>query len=321
MTTTKHWGWGIAAACFAAAVGAQGYPAKPLRLVIPFPPGGSNDIVGRMVATQLSERLGQTIVVDNRAGAGGIIGTEMVAKAPADGYSLLLISVAYAFNTSLYKKIPYDPERSFAPVSILATGPVALAVHQGLPVSSTAELIALAKQKPGALQFASAGVGSFQHLAGELFRLQTGINVVHIPYKGGGPAALDVIAGHAHYQLGSLIQTLPHHRAGKLKVLATSGAQRSPILPEIPTIAETVPGYAADNWWGILVAAATPQPIIDRLHKEIAAVLTTPETQKRFAAEGAQVVQGMAAAEFGKFIVSETSKWARAVRESKITGD
>jgi tripartite-type tricarboxylate transporter receptor subunit TctC len=296
------------------------YPSKPVRLIIPFPPGGSNDIVGRMVATQLAERLGQQVVVDNRGGAGGIIGTELAARAAPDGYTLLLVSVAYAYNTSLYKKLPYDPIKSFTPVAMLGTGPVALAVYAGLPANSVRELIALAKEKPGALQYASAGVGTFQHLAGELFRIQAGINVVHVPYKGGGPATMDVIAGHAHYSTGSLIQYLPHLRSGKLRVLGTGGATRSPLLPDVPTIAEAVPGYEANNWWGMLAPAGTPAPLVERLHRELSAILTSAETQRRFQTEGAEAVQ-MSSAEFGKLIAADTEKWARVVKEAGITAD
>ena len=296
------------------------YPSRPVKLIIPFPPSGSNDIVGRMVATQLSERLGQQVVIENRGGAGGTIGTDLAAKASPDGYTLLLISVAYAFNTSLYKRIPYDAERAFAPVALLATGPVALAVYPGLPVNSVGELIALAKAQPGKLTYASAGVGSFQHLACELFRLQAGIDIVHVPYKGGGPATMDVIAGHAQISPGSLIQAIPHIRAGKLKVLGTSGAKRSPLLPDVPTIAETLPGFDATNWWGILVPAGTPQPIVDRLHKELGIVLASSETERRFRAEGAEVVQ-MSPVAFGNLIASETAKWARVVKQAGISAE
>ena len=300
---------------------ADAYPAKPVRLIIPFPPGGSNDIVGRMVATQLGERLGQQVVVDNRGGAGGTIGTDSAAKAAPDGYTLLLISVAHAFNASMYKKLPYDPIKSFTPITQLGTGPVALAVYAGLPVNSVKELIALAKAKPGSLQYASAGVGSFQHLAAELFRIQAGIEVVHVPYKGGGPATMDVIAGHAHYSAGSLIQYLPHIRSGKLKILGTGGAARSPLLPDVPTIAEAaLPGFEANNWWGMLAPAATPPAIIERLHKELSILLTSAETQQRFRTEGAEAVS-MTPAQFGAFIAAEIAKWAKVVKQAGISAD
>ena len=299
---------------------AQPYPSKPIRLLIPFPPGGSNDIVGRMAAHQLGERLGQQVVVDNRGGAGGTIGTEMAAKSPPDGHTLLLISVAHAFNQSMYRKLPYDPEKAFAPIAILGTGPVALIVHPGLPVNSVTELIALIKAKPGQLNYATAGIGSFQHLASELFKLQAGLDMVHIPYKGGGPSMMDVIAGQAHLSMASLIQVLPHARSGKLKVLATSGTKRSAALPDVPVIAETLPGYDASNWWGIVAPAATPAAVIDRLSAELAVVVSSSETQKRFQAEGAEAVR-MSPAEFGRFIAAETLKWAKVVKEAGISAE
>jgi tripartite-type tricarboxylate transporter receptor subunit TctC len=300
-----------------ASVVAQDYPTKPVRLIIPFPPGGSNDVVGRMIATQLSERLGKQVVVDNRGGAGGVIGTEMAANAPNDGYTLLMISLAHAVNPWLYK-LNYDPEKSFVPVSILASGPNVLAINPTLPVNSVKELIALAKQKPGDLHYATAGVGSFQHLGSELFKLMAGIDVVHVPFKGGGPAMIDVIGGHTKFLLGSLIQTTPHIRSGKLKALGTGGAKRSPVLPDVPTIAEAgVPGYEATNWWGIMAPAGTSPAIVAKLHKEIAAVLSSEETTKRFSAEGATVLQ-MSSGEFGKFIGSETAKWGKVVKDANI---
>jgi len=299
---------------------AQGYPARPLRLIVPFPPGGSNDIVGRTFAAQLGERLGQSVVVDNRGGAGGTIGTDMAAKSPPDGYTLLLISVAHAFNQSMYKKLPYDAEKSFVPVAILGTGPVALTVHPSLPVNSVKELIDLASAKPGYLNLASAGVGSFQHLSSELFKLQARIFIVHIPYKGGGPAMMDTIAGQAHLMMASFIQVIPHVKSGKLKLLGTSGAKRSPLFPEVPTIAETLPGYEAANWWGIVTPAGTPQPIVERLHKELTSILSSHEIQKRLESEGAEPLR-MSPAEFGRFIASETAKWARVVKEAGISAD
>jgi tripartite-type tricarboxylate transporter receptor subunit TctC len=306
---------------FASVAVAQGYPTRPVRLIIPFPPGGSNDIVGRMIAAQLGERLGQTMVVDNRGGAGGTIGTELAAKAPADGYTLLLISTAYAFNTSIYKKLPYDPVRSFTPVALLGSGPGVLVVNPALPVNSVRDLIALARERPGKLNNASAGIGSFQHLASELFRIQANIEWLHVPYKGGGPAMMDLIAGQADASVGSLIQMLPHIRTGKLKALGTTGAKRSPVLPDVPTVAEAgVPGYEATNWWGLLAPTGTPPAIVERLHQEVVAVQASAETKKRFESEGAEAVQ-MSPAQIGAFIAAETAKWARVVKEAGITAE
>jgi len=298
----------------------QNYPAKPIRLIVPFPPGGSNDIVGRMIAAQLGERLGQSVVVDNRGGAGGTIGTDMAAKAAPDGYTLLLISVAHAFNPAMYKKLPYDPEKSFAPIGLVAAGPVALMVHPSVPATSVKELIELAKAKPGELNYATAGVGSFQHLASELFKLQTGVNIVHIPYKGGGPAMMDTIAGQAQINMASLIQVIPHAKSGKLRLLATSGAKRSSLFPDVPTVAETVPGYDATNWWGLVAPAGTPAAVVNKLHAELEVLLKSAETKKRLESEGADVVR-MDPAEFGRFISAEMVKWTKVVREAGITAE
>jgi len=299
------------------AANSQGFPSKPIHLVIPFPPGGSNDVVGRMIAFQLTDRLGKSVVVDNLGGAGGIIGTEAVARATPDGYTLLLISVAHAFGSSMYK-LPYDPIGAFAPVSILGTGPVALCVNAKLPVNSLADLIALAKAKPGELNYATAGVGSFQHLSSALFKLQSGLDIVHIPFKGGGPAMADVVAGNTQIVIGSLIQMLPQIHSGRLKILGVGSAKRVPALPDVPTISEAgVPGYEATNWWGIVAPAGTPRPVIDRLHKEISVILGSGETKKRFETEGGEAVQ-MSPDDFGRFIVSETAKWAKVVKEAGI---
>ena len=301
-------------------VAAQDYPNKPVKLIIPFPPGGSNDVVGRMVATQLSERLGKQVVVDNRSGAGGVIGTDIAAKSPPDGYTLLVISSAHAANPWLYK-VTYDPIKAFAPVGILATGPNVLVINPSLPVNSVKELVALAKQKPGELQYASAGVGSFQHLGGELFKLNAGVDILHVPFKGGGPAMIDVIGGHTNVMFSSLVQTTPHIKSGKLKALATGGTKRNPVLPDVPTVAEAgVPTYEAVNWWGIIAPAGTPQPIIEKVHKAIAAVQASPDVQKQFSSEGAEIVQ-MTPPEFGTFMEKEMKKWERVVKEGQIKAE
>jgi tripartite-type tricarboxylate transporter receptor subunit TctC len=299
---------------------AQGYPTKPVRLIVPFPPGGSNDVVGRIVATQLGERLGKQVVVDNRGGAGGVLGTEAAANAPPDGYTLLVISLAHAVNPGLYK-LKYDPIKSFVPVAMLGSGINVLCIHPSVPASTLQELIALAKRKPGELNYASAGSGSFQHMGAELFKLMAGVDIVHVPFKGGGPAMIDVVGGHSQIVLSSLIQTMPHIRSGKLKPLGTGGTKRSAILPDVPTIAEGgVPGYEMANWWGIVAPAGTEQAIVDKLSSEIAGVLSMPETQKVFSSEGAEVVQKAGAA-FGSFIESELVKWQRVVKEAKIKAD
>ena len=320
MKNSKILARALLALAFAAGASAfaQTYPTKPVRLIIPFPPGGSNDVVGRLIAFQLSERLGKQVIADNQgAGAGGIIGTEAAARATPDGHTLLLISSAYAFGASMYK-LPYDPVSAFAPVALLGTGPVVLAVNAKLPVNTLQDLIALAKTKPGELNYASAGVGSFQHLASALFKLQSGLDIVHIPFKGGGPAMMDVIAGNTQIAIGSLIQTLPHIRTGRLKPLGVGSAKRVPALPDVPTISEAgVPGYEATNWWGIVAPAGTPRPVIERLHKELTVILASAETKKRFETEGGETAQ-MSSEEFGRFISAEIVKWAKVVKDAGI---
>jgi len=310
--------WGALALLLAlTAPAAAEYPDHPVRLIIPFPPGGSNDVVGRLVANQLSEKLGHKVFVDNRGGAGGVLGTEAAAAAAPDGYTLLIVSIAHAVNPALYK-LNYDPIKSFTPVSILATGPNVLAVNPQLPVKTVAELVALAKQKPGELDYASAGVGSFQHLGGELFKLTAGVNLQHVPYKGGGPAMQDVIAGHVKIMFSSLVQTTPFIQSGQLRALGVGGTKRNPILPDVPTIAEAgVPGYEANNWWGIMAPAGTPNEIVDRLYRDIQATLKSPELTAAFDREGASAVT-MSTDEFAKYIENEIVKWGRVVKEGNI---
>jgi tripartite-type tricarboxylate transporter receptor subunit TctC len=296
---------------------ADEYPNRPVRLIIPFPPGGSNDVVGRLVAQQLSTKLGQQVYVDNRAGAGGTIGTEACATAAPDGYTICVISIAHAVNPALYQ-LKYDPIKSFTPISIFATGPNVLVVNPTSPIRSVKDLLALAKEKPGELNYASAGVGSFQHLGAELFKLQAHVNLVHVPYKGGGPAMQDVIAGHVKIMFSSLVQTTPFIKSGQLIALGTGGAKRSPVLPDVPTIAEAgVPGYVADNWWGLAAPAGLPKPIIDKLYTATQEALKAPELQAQFEREGAATVQ-MSTAEFGEYIKTEIAKWGRVVKEGNI---
>jgi len=304
-------------AALAPAALADDYPTKPIRFIVPFPPGGSNDVVGRLVAKELTGVLGQQVFVDNRGGAGGTIGTEATAKSIPDGYTIGMISIAHAVNPALHKKLEYDPIKSFEPVTILATGPNVLVVNPSLPVHSVKELIELAQKNPGQLNYASAGIGSFQHLGGELFKLEAKVNIVHVPYKGGGPAMQDVIGGHVKIMFSSLIQTTPFIKSGQLRALGTGGLKRSPVLPDVPAIAETVPGYAANNWWGIVVPAGTPKPIVDKLYDAIQKALKAPDLVAEFGREGASVVQ-MTPAEFTAFIKEEIDKWGRVVKEGGI---
>jgi len=308
------------AALAAPAAAADDYPSRAIRLIIPFPPGGSNDVVGRIVANQLGQKLGKQVFVDNRAGAGGIVGSDLAAKATPDGYTLLVVSIAHAVDSWLYKE-PFDPMKDFVPVSIIATGTNVLTVNPAVPAHSVKELLALAKEKPGVLNYASAGIGSFQHLSGELFKLTAEVDIQHVPYKGGGPAMLAVIAGEAQVMFSSIVQTVPSIQSGALRALATGGAEKSPILPDLPTIAEAgVPGYVATNWWGIVAPAGTPQPIVDKLHDAIAELLNSAETKKYLDNEGAAPVR-MSSAEFGKFVEAEIAKWGPVVKKAGMKAE
>jgi tripartite-type tricarboxylate transporter receptor subunit TctC len=296
---------------------ADAWPSRPVHFIIPFPPGGSNDVVGRVFAAAIGDRLGQPLVVENRGGAGGVVGTEIVSNAAPDGYTLLVISLAHAVNPWLYK-LKYDPIKSFVPIGIMGSGTNVLVVNPTLPVHSVQELVALAKAKPGELNYASAGTGSFQHLGGELFKLDAGVDIVHVPFRGGGPAMLDVLAGNTKIMFSSLVQTTPYIRNGQLRALGTGGARRSPVLPDVPTIAEAgVPNYQATNWWGIIAPAGTPAAIVDKVHAALAAAQDSPATQKRLESEGAEVVR-MSSAEFGAFMQSEMEKWGQVVKQGGI---
>ena len=300
------------------ACAADPYPNRPIKLIIPFPTGGSNDVVGRLIADQLSQRLAQAVVVDNRGGAGGVIGAEIAAKAEPDGYTLLFISSAFTANPSLYK-LNYDQLKAFSPVAILAAGPNVLAVPPNSPYNSVKEVIEAAKSKPGHLNYASAGVGSFQHLSSALFVNMAHLNIVHVPFKGGGPAMMDVMAGNTQLILGALVQTLPQIKAGKLKALGVGGSKRSSTLPDVPTIAEAgVPGYEAVNWWGMVAPAGTPKVALERLYKDLTLIQNSPDVIKKFQAEAVDTVQ-MSQAEFGQYLLTETSKWSKVVKEAGIT--
>ncbi len=301
---------------------AQQYPTKPIRLIIPFPPGGSNDVVGRLIAAQLSEKLGRQIIVDNRSGAGGVIGTELASQAPKDGYTLAVISIAHAVNPWLYDlKGRYDPIKSFTPIAALGSGPNVLVVNPNYAAKNVKDLIELAKKSPGKVGWASAGVGSFQHLGGALFEVQTGVKFLHVPFKGGGPAMIDVVGGHNPVMFSSLVQTTPQIQSGKLRALGVGGLKPSKILPGVPTIAEAgVPGYEATNWWGIVAPAGVPQPVVDRLRKAIAEVQASPAVLEAFAKEGADVLQ-MSQPEFAAFMASEMAKWEKVVKASGMKAE
>lgn len=311
-----------AALAFPAIVQAADWaPTKPIRLIVPFPPGGSNDIVGRLVASDLSPLLGQQVVVDNRGGAGGIIGSEIAANAQPDGHTLLIASVAFAYNPSIYKsRVRFDPEKSFTPIAQIGTGPSALTVNPNMPAKTTKDLIDMAKAKPGTLNYATAGIGSFQHLSTEMLKLLGKINIVHIPFKGGGPAMADVIAGNTQITMGSLLQLVPHIQSNRLRLLAVGSAKRNSAFPNAPTVAETVPGYEANNWWGILAPAGVSPAIVRRLESEVAKVVNTPDMQKKFDSQGAEVAYKNSA-DYRKFIKIETDKWSKVVREAGIKSE
>ena len=296
---------------------AQEFPTKPLRIIVPFPPGAFNDIVARLVATQLTGRLGKQVIVENRAGAGGIIAAETVANAPKDGHTLLLVSSSITVLPAMHQ-LPYDTIKSFTPIAMLASAPNVVTGHPSLAANSLKELIALARKQPGKLQYASAGIGTFPHLGGELFKLTAGIDLLHVPFKGSAPALIDVVGGHTQLTFATIPSSLTHIRSGKLKVFDVGGAQRNALIPEVPTVDEAgLPGYAAANWNGILAPAGTPAPIVARMHKEISEILGTPEMQKQFTAEGADVVR-MSPTEFAAYIASEIAKWGRVVKEAGI---
>ena len=301
---------------------AQQYPTKPIRMIIPFPPGGSNDVVGRLISAQLGEKLGRQIIVDNRSGAGGVIGTELASQAPKDGYTLAVISIAHAVNPWLYDlKGRYDPIKSFTPIAALGSGPNVLVVNPNYAAKNVKELIELAKKSPGKIGWASAGVGSFQHLGGALFEVQTGVKFLHVPFKGGGPAMIDVVGGHNPVMFSSLVQTTPQIQSGKLRPLGVGGLKPSKILPGVPTIAEAgVPDYEATNWWGIVAPTGVPQPVVDRLRTAIAEVQASPAVLEAFAKEGADVLQ-MSQAEFGAFMASEMAKWEKVVKASGMKAE
>lgn len=298
---------------------AQGnYPNRPVRIIVPNAPGSSGDITARLIAQPLSERLGQQVVVDNRAGAGTMIGGEIAAKSPPDGYTLLMGFATLAINPAIYKKVPYDALRDFAPITEVVFLPGILVVHPSLPVKSVKELIVLAKARPGEIPFASAGKGGYSHLSMELFMSMAGIRMLHVPYKGTGPGVIDLLAGHISVGTFNALSAVPHVRSRKLRALGVTSARRAVVVPEVPTIAEAgVPGYETTQWLGLLAPAGTPREIIVRLHKESVAVLRMPDIKERLAKDGAEPVAS-SPEEFAAHIGSETTKWAKVVKSAGI---
>src|SRR5437879_7532980 len=309
----------LAALAISASAQAQVYPAKPIRMIVAYPPGGGTDIVGRMLAQKLGETLGRSVLVENRGGAGGTIGTELPAHAAPDGYTILMGNVApNAINVSLFKNLPFGPVADFVPVSLVASTPNILVVHPSISGRTVRQVIALAKAKPGTLNFASAGVGSSSHLAGELFRILAGADIVHVPYKGAGPAMVDVLSGQVQLYFATMPAAMPHVKSGKLAPVAVTSSRRSQALPDLPTTAEAgVPGYEASTWYGVLAPAHTPAAVIARLHENIVRILAVPETRARLADQGFEPV-GNSPKEFGAYTKSEIAQWGKVIGEAGI---
>jgi tripartite-type tricarboxylate transporter receptor subunit TctC len=293
------------------------YPVKPARIVVPSSPGGGTDILARIVAQKLTENLGQQFVVENRPGAGQVIGIEAVARSAADGYTLLMAASAIVINEVMYKKPPYDTLRDFAPVTLGASLPNILVVHPALPVKTVRELIALAKARPGQLNYSSAGSGTSPHLSMELFRVMAGITLTHIPYKGTGPATVDLVAGQVQLSMPNVLTALPQIKGGKLRALGVTSGKRATTLPDIPAIAESVPGYEAIQWYGVLAPAGTPREIVNKLQSEIARALVLPDVKERLSADGADPV-GNRPEEFAAYIRAELAKWGKVVKDGGL---
>ena len=313
----------FAQACALAALAQPAaYPNKPVRLVISFPAGGPADFFGRVIAQKLAEIIGQQVIIDNRAGAAGILATEHVAKAPADGYTVYLASSGVlALHAGLYEKLPYDIVRDFAPVTLAVTVPELLVVHPSLPVKTARDFVALAKAKPGQLSYGSTGAGSMPHLAFESFKIAAGLNILHVPYKGAAPVVTDLLGGHVQASILDVPVLLTHVKAGKFRALAIATGKRAPTLPDVPTMAETgYPAVNADNWYGIVVAAATPKEVISRLHAALVSALQAPETRQRLASQGADAVSS-SPEEFAAYMRNETEKWSRVTRTAGIKLD
>ena len=298
------------------AVAQGGYPNRPIRLVVPYPPGGFTDILARTIGQKLTESWAQPVVVENRGGGGSTIGTDIVAKAEPDGYTILLVAPDLAINASLYVKLPYDTAKDFAPVSLAAWGPMVLVVHPSLPVHSVEELITLAKSKPNQINYASGGNGTGGHLAMELFKTTAGIKMEHIPYKGIGPAANDLVGGHASVMFLQMAVARPHILAGKLRALAVASGQRSQVMPDLPTVAEAgLPGFDVTPWFGVVAPAKTPGEIVTKLSTEIGRIMRLPEVNERLSRQGAEPATNTPE-QFNAFIKSEIVRWANVVKES-----
>ena len=310
----------VLSACAAGAF-AQSYPAQPIRVIVPQPPGGSTDLVARPLAKQVPDAMGQSIVVENRPGAGSLIGTDLVAKAAPDGYTLLMVAASFTINPSLHKSLPFDPVNDFTPISLLSSFPNLLVVHPSVPVKSVQELIALARAKPGALNYGSSGVATGTHLSMEMFKHMAGVNIVHVPFKGGPPSVTGLVSGQVQVNMATISTAMPHVKSGALRALAVSTSKRSSALPDIPTVAEAgLPGYDYSSWVGLLAPAKTPRAVLDRLASESARGVQTAETKKILALEGADPV-GSTPEEFAALIRRELAGWRKVVEAAGIKAD
>ena len=313
---------GVVAACLAGTAGAQTYPTKPIRMVVGFAPGGGTDLVARIIGAKMGESWGQSVLVDNRAGATGTIGADLVAKAPPDGYTLLMGHVnSHGIAPNLFKKLPYDAERDFAMVAYVGYVPNVLVIHPSIPARNVKELIGIAKSQPGKLNYASSGVGSTQHLAGEMFKLITGTNLVHVPYKGSGPAVVDLLAGHVSMNFDTMPPVLPHIKSGRMRALALTTPKRSPALGDVPTMIEVgLQGFDMRNWYGVMAPARTSRDIVTRLNTEINRIVVLPDAKAKLEEAGTQL-DPMSPEQFSSFLKSEIAKYAKLVKAANVTLD
>lgn len=311
----------VFAACIGLAAHAADFPSRPVRIIVPSTPAGGLDVLARLLAPKLTEKWGQQIVIENRAGAGGIIGTEIAAKATPDGHTLLLVAAGYSANPFLYKSLPYDTPKDFAPITILGFAPNVLVVHPSVGVSSVRELIALAKHKPGTLTYASSGVGTSGHLAMALLERSAGVKMIHVPYKGAGAATAAVVAGETHMLFSATAAVMPHVKSGRIRALAVTSGRRWPSMADVPTMAEAaLPGYAVDGWYAMLAPGKTPKAIVNRIYDDVVGILKMPEVASKIQAAGFEV-SGIPSAEFSKYIDSELRKWGAVIKEAGIRAE
>jgi tripartite-type tricarboxylate transporter receptor subunit TctC len=311
---------GLALAALCSAAAAQTYPTKTVRMVVGYPPGGPTDVLARIVSQKLTQAWGQQVIVDNRPGASGMIGAEFTARAAPDGYTLLMVPVTYAVTPSLFSKMTYDVEKDLAAVAQVAAAPFILVVHPTLPVKTVKDLITLARSRPGQLNFASASTGGMPHLAGELFNSMTGVKMVHIPYKGAAPATTDLLSGQVTLMFNNMLSAMPQVKAGRLRAVAVTSLKRSAAAPELPTIAETVPGYEANGWYGAFAPAATPKDLINRVNAEMNRIMKMPDVTQRLAGDGVEAV-GTTPEQFGAYLKQEIAKWGKVVKASGAKAD